>query len=144
MKSPNAKGIRLGAAIRRMRRERSLTQKRLASILGISTPYLNLIENNRRNVTGKILIILAQEFNIELADIGKENDSNLLSDIMEVFSDSVFDDNYIKNHDVQDLVSSQPEMARAIVRLYDIHKTNQNKLSGINDEVVRPSAALQN
>ena len=26
MKSPNAKGIRLGAAIRRMRRERSLTQ----------------------------------------------------------------------------------------------------------------------
>jgi DNA-binding XRE family transcriptional regulator len=64
MKSPNAKGIRLGAAIRRMRRERSLTQKRLASILGISTPYLNLIENNRRNVTGKILIILAQEFNI--------------------------------------------------------------------------------
>ena len=134
MKSPNAKGIRLGAAIRRMRRERSLTQKRLASILGISTPYLNLIENNRRNVTGKILIILAQEFNIELADIGKENDSNLLSDVMEVFSDSVFDDNYLKNHDVQDLVSSQPEIARAIVRLYDIHKTNQNKLSGITDE----------
>ena len=99
MKSPNAKGIRLGAAIRRMRRERSLTQKRLASILGISTPYLNLIENNRRNVTGKILIILAQEFNIELADIGKENDSNLLSDVMEVFSDSVFDDNYLKNHE---------------------------------------------
>ena len=85
MKRTNTKGIRLGAAIRRMRRERSLTQKRLASILGISTPYLNLIENNRRNVTGKILIILAQEFNIELADIGKENDANLLSDIMEVF-----------------------------------------------------------
>ena len=133
MKRTNTKGIRLGAAIRRMRRERSLTQKRLASILGISTPYLNLIENNRRNVTGKILIILAQEFNIELADIGKENDANLLSDIMEVFSDSVFDDNYLKNHDVQDLVSSQPEIAKAIIRLYDIHKTNQNQLSGITN-----------
>ena len=133
MKRTNTKGIRLGAAIRRMRRERSLTQKRLASILGISTPYLNLIENNRRNVTGKILIILAQEFNIELADIGKENDANLLSDIMEVFSDSVFDDNYLKNHDVQDLVSSQPEIAKAIIRLYDIHKTNLNQLSGITN-----------
>ena len=133
MKRTNTKGIRLGAAIRRMRRERSITKKRLASILGISTPYLNLIENNRRNVTGKILIILAQEFNIELADIGKENDANLLSDIMEVFSDSVFDDNYLKNHDVQDLVSSQPEIAKAIIRLYDIHKTNQNQLSGITN-----------
>ena len=52
---------------------------------------------------------------------------------MEVFSDSVFEDNYLKNHDVQDLVSSQPEIAKAIIRLYDIHKTNQNQLSGITN-----------
>ena len=42
-------------------------------------------------------------------------------------------DNYLKNHDVQDLVSSQPEIAKAIIRLYDIHKTNQNQLSGITN-----------
>ena len=102
-------------------------------MLGISTPYLNLIENNRRNVTGKILLTLAKEFNIELSEIGNENDSGLLSNLMEVFSDTVFDDNYLKNHDIQDLVSSQPEIARAVIRLYDIHKTSQIRLRDISD-----------
>ena len=133
MKNNNNQDIRLGASIRRLRRERQLSQQALANILGISTPYLNLIENNRRNVTGKILITLAKEFNIELSEIGNENDSGLLSDLMEVFSDAVFDDNYLKNHDIQDLVSSQPEIARAVIRLYDIHKTSQIRLRDISD-----------
>ena len=133
MKNNNNQDIRLGASIRRLRRERQLSQQALANILGISTPYLNLIENNRRNVTGKILITLAKEFNIELSEIGNENDSGLLSDLMEVFSDTVFDDNYLKNHDIQDLVSSQPEIARAVIRLYDIHKTSQIRLRDISD-----------
>ena len=133
MKNSSRHEIRLGAAIRRLRRERKLSQQALASILGISTPYLNLIENNRRNVTGKILITLAKEFNIELSEISNENDSGLLSNLMEVFSDSVFDDNYLKNHDIQDLVSSQPEIARAVIRLYDIHKTSQNKLIDMSE-----------
>ena len=60
MKNNNNQDIRLGASIRRLRRERQLSQQALANILGISTPYLNLIENNRRNVTGKILITLAK------------------------------------------------------------------------------------
>ena len=133
MKNNSTQDIRLGATIRRLRRERQLSQQALANVLGISTPYLNLIENNRRNVTGKILITLAKEFNIELSEIGNENDSGLLSDLMEVFSDTVFDDNYLKNHDIQDLVSSQPEIARAVIRLYDIHKTSQIRLRDISD-----------
>ena len=93
MKNNSTQDIRLGATIRRLRRERQLSQQALANVLGISTPYLNLIENNRRNVTGKILITLAKEFNIELSEIGNENDSGLLSNLMEVFSDTVIDDN---------------------------------------------------
>ena len=133
MKKNSTQDIRLGATIRRLRRERQLSQQALANVLGISTPYLNLIENNRRNVTGKILLTLAKEFNIELSEIGNENDSGLLSNLMEVFSDTVFDDNYLKNHDIQDLVSSQPEIARAVIRLYDIHKTSQIRLRDISD-----------
>ena len=51
MKNNSTQDIRLGATIRRLRRERQLSQQVLANMLGISTPYLNLIENNRRNVT---------------------------------------------------------------------------------------------
>ena len=61
----NTRDIKIGSAIRRLRRERKLSQQQLANLLGISTPYLNLIENNRRNITGKLLLTLATEFNIE-------------------------------------------------------------------------------
>ena len=121
--------FRLGSAIRRLRRQRKLTQLQLANSLNISTSYLNLIENNRRNVTGKVLISLAKELNIELSDLGSQNDGHILNDLMEVFSDEIFDTNYLKNQDIQDLVTAQPEIGRAIIRLYDLYKNNDYNLN---------------
>ena len=129
----NILAIKLGGSVRKLRRQRNLSQQKLAEILGISVSYLNLIENNRRNLTGKLLLNIAKEFNIQLSDIEGENDTVLLSDLMEVLSDNIFESNYLKNHDVQDLVSSQPEIARAIIRLYDVYKTSLSNLRSISD-----------
>ena len=129
----NILAIKLGGSVRKLRRQRNLSQQKLAEILGISVSYLNLIENNRRNLTGKLLLNIAKEFNIQLSDIEGENDTVLLSDLMEVLSDNIFESNYLKNHDVQDLVSSQPEIARAIIRLYDVYKTGLSNLRSISD-----------
>ena len=129
----NILAIKLGGSVRKLRRQRNLSQQKLSEILGISVSYLNLIENNRRNLTGKLLLNIAKEFNIQLSDIEGENDTVLLSDLMEVLSDNIFESNYLKNHDVQDLVSSQPEIARAIIRLYDVYKTGLSNLRSISD-----------
>ena len=50
--------MRIGSSIRRLRRQRSINQGNLAKNLGISASYLNLIENNKRNVTGDLLVKL--------------------------------------------------------------------------------------
>ena len=42
---------RIGGKIRRLRRQRNMSQSDLATALGISPSYLNLIEHNRRKVT---------------------------------------------------------------------------------------------
>ena len=68
----NNTGIRFGSSIRKLRIDKKMSQNRLASILGISAPYLNLIEKNKRNVTGKLLINLAKEFKIKVSDIKDE------------------------------------------------------------------------
>ena len=54
----------IGAVIRRLRREKNLTQKALAKELNISIAYINLIENNRRNITVPLLLKIACLFNI--------------------------------------------------------------------------------
>ena len=55
----------IGAVIRRLRREKNLTQKTLAKELNISVAYINLIENNRRSITVPLLLKIASLFNIE-------------------------------------------------------------------------------
>ena len=46
-----ARSPMLGARLRRLRKDRSLTQVKLAEILGISPSYLNMIEHNDRPLT---------------------------------------------------------------------------------------------
>ena len=47
--------LQIGGRIGRLRRQRSISQADLASAIGISGSYLNLIEHNRRKITVPLL-----------------------------------------------------------------------------------------
>jgi XRE family transcriptional regulator, fatty acid utilization regulator len=53
-----SKEARLGGKLRRLRRERKLSQAMMAEQLGISASYLNLLEHNQRPVTVPVLLKL--------------------------------------------------------------------------------------
>ena len=57
---------RLGAKVRALRRRENLSQTQFAEKLGVSSSYVNLIENNRRPLTAPLLIRLAQIFQLDL------------------------------------------------------------------------------
>ena len=67
----------IGAVIRRLRREKNLTQKALAKELNISVAYINLIENNRRSITVPLLLNIASLFNIELSELTNDYNKQL-------------------------------------------------------------------
>ena len=56
-----------GTRIRSRRLDRGVSQSDLASRIGISASYLNLIEHNRRRIGGKILNDIARELGLEAA-----------------------------------------------------------------------------
>ena len=114
-----------------------MTQFNLAKILGISSSYLNLIENNKRNVTGDLLVKLAEVFNADLASFSREDDPQLSSSMIEILSDNIFEKLDIATSDVNDLVVNQPIMARAMVALYDNY--NNIKLDKNNFEITEAS-----
>ena len=90
----------LGVVIRRLRREKNLTQKDLANKLNISVAYINLIENNRRSITVPILLKIASLFKIELSELTNDYNKQLNSDLMDVFSDNIFEEHELKNIDI--------------------------------------------
>ena len=93
----------LGAIVRRLRRGQNLTQRDLANKLDISVAYINLIENNRRSITVPILLKVAKLFNIELSELTNDYNKQLNSDLMDIFSDNIFEEHELKNNDIKDI-----------------------------------------
>src|ERR1035438_3772481 len=91
MSQPSRELPKLGPKVRALRRREILSQVQLAERLGISPSYLNLIESNRRPLPAALLIKLAQLFGIDLHAFGADDDARLVHDLLEAFSDPLFD-----------------------------------------------------
>lgn len=109
----------IGGRIKRMRRQRKVSQSALADALGISPSYLNLIEHNRRRVTVPLLFKTASYFGVEPGELAESEEPRLAGDLMELFGDDLFADSDLTNQDISDLATSNPAVGRAVLRLYD-------------------------
>ena len=115
---------KLGAKIRRLRREQGMTQAQLAEALGVSASYLNLIEHNRRKLTTDLLLAIAEQFSLDFASLAEDDESRLYNDVMDAFGDRLFEEVELTTTDVRELVTASPQAARALLTLYDAyHKT---------------------
>ncbi len=114
----------IGGKIRRLRRQRHISQNSLAKDLAISASYLNLIEHNRRKITVPLLFKISGYFGIEPGELAESDDAQLVGDLMEVFGDDLFVDSDLTNQDIRDLAFSNPVAARAVLRLFDKYKEN--------------------
>jgi len=112
----------LGAKIRRLRRERHMTQASLAGALGISPSYLNLIEHNRRQLTVPLLLKLADIFELSLKDLTPDQRGFVLSDLMDALSDDLLIPYDLTNLEVQEIARSHPNFASAFVALHDAYR----------------------
>ncbi len=111
-------GSRLGGKVRALRRKENLSQTQLAERLGVSASYLNLVENNRRPLPAALLIRLAQLFELDMAAFASDGDSRLVGDLLELFSDPVFDAHALNSIDIRDLAQNNTAAAVAVVGLY--------------------------
>jgi predicted transcriptional regulator len=102
-----------------------MSQVQMAERLGISPSYLNLIESNRRPLPAAVLIKLARLFGVDLHTFGGDEDARLVSDLLEVFSDRVFEPYGLTSTDLRDLAVNQPQIARAVLALYGSYKTQR-------------------
>jgi predicted transcriptional regulator/DNA-binding XRE family transcriptional regulator len=116
---------RLGPKVRALRRRENLSQVQLAERLGISASYLNLIESNRRPLPATLLIKLVQVFGTDLHAFDGDDDARLQSDLLEAFSDPLFDAYQLTSTDLRDIALNHPQMARAMMALYASYKTQR-------------------
>ncbi len=113
---------KLGYKVRRVRREHGLTQARMADALGISTSYLNLIENNQRAVTVPLLLKLARVYDVDLKSFAEDDEARLAGELAEIFGDAALREHEVKDADLTEIAARAPEVGRAIVDLYKTYR----------------------
>ncbi|MEJ2435841.1 MAG: helix-turn-helix transcriptional regulator, partial [Pseudolabrys sp.] len=59
----------IGPQLRQLRRERKQTQAEMAKALGVSPGYVNLLENNQRSLSVRLLMGLADTYGVDWRDI---------------------------------------------------------------------------
>lgn len=126
--------LQIGHKIRTKRRKLGVAQANLAKKLSISPSYLNLIESGKRKINVDLLLKLANELNIEMADISKKTDTNLYQNLMDLLGDNLFEDLDITNFDIKELVNTNPLIAKALIKLGDNYKKkNQDIVSKVEN-----------
>lgn len=125
--------IPLGSRIKKRRKELGLTQKKVAELAGISISYLNLIENNRRAVTDKVLDNVSSALEMTSAQLAGVADERLLQELEEVTKDPVLGQIDFEIGASQDLVGSFPEWSKGIVHLYNSYRDVRNSLDELSD-----------
>ena len=108
---------RLGTKLRGLRRRKGLTQTDVASRLGISPSYLNLIEHDQRQLPANLLIKAAEILNVELAAFSDDSQNRLAADLQEVFGDPLFEEHALTTADLRELADN-PAASRAVIALY--------------------------
>ena len=129
--------VMAGQRVRRLRRERGLTQARMAAQLGISTSYLNLIERSQRPVTVPFLLKLGQAFDIDLQRFAEDDEGRVTAQLREVFGDPLFARSRVSDQDIRDAAQASPALGDAVIRLFgayrDLLENTANIAEGLGD-----------
>jgi len=125
----------VGSRLRRLRKQRAMTQVELAGRLGISPSYLNLMEHNQRALTPPLLVKLRDLFEIDLRAFSGTEEAHLLAETMEALGDPLFRDGGLKREDVEQVVGASPELARAILVLYRAYRSAQTEVADLGQRL---------
>jgi len=117
----------VGPQLRQLRRERRQTQAEMAKVLGVSAGYVNLIENNERSLSLRLLMALADNYGIDWRDIVVDKTSNLLAELRSVIKDPMFS----ATPDLTELrgaIDHAPRLVEQFLQLYGVHRNTLERL----------------
>ena len=131
----------IGRKIRDLREANRLTQARFAERIGISTSYLNQIENNQRSVSAGVLLSLAENFRVDITEFSAGESERLLSVVSEAISDPLFDTMRPSLQELKLVVQNAPGFAHALIAAHEAYRRNSEQLASVDDTLGKSAAA---
>lgn len=127
----------IGRKVRELRETNKTTQAAFAERLGISTSYLNQIENNQRPVSAAVLLSLAEKFQIDIGSISAGDSDRLLSALVEAMADPLFDGYSPSLQELKLVVQNAPGFAHSLITCHQAYRRNSEQLASFDDQLGR-------
>jgi len=124
-----------GAKLRETRTRLGFTQKDFAAKLGVSLPYLNQMENNRRPVSTGVVLALVHEFGFDVSELSTGDAERIVTDMREALADPVFSDLAPPLADLRLTASNAPALARAFLELHRAFRQSQERLAALDERL---------
>ncbi|MBT5822330.1 MAG: helix-turn-helix domain-containing protein, partial [Rhodobacteraceae bacterium] len=135
--------IYAGSKLRDLRGQVSLTQKDFAAKLGVSLPYLNQMENNKRPISTTVVLALAQEFGFDVTELSSGDAERLVTDMREALADPVLDAVDPPLADLRLTASNAPALARAFLELHRAYRQTHERLASLDEALGREDGQMQ-
>jgi predicted transcriptional regulator/transcriptional regulator with XRE-family HTH domain len=135
--------IYAGSKLRELRGQVGLTQKDFAAKLGVSLPYLNQMENNKRPLSTTVVLALAQEFGFDVTELSSGDSERLVTDMREALADPVLDAVDPPLADLRLTASNAPALARAFLELHRAYRQTHVRLASLDEALGRDDGQLQ-
>ena len=126
---PAERRIYAGPSLRRLRRDRGLTQADMASDLDVSASYIALLERNHRPLSAEVLVRLAQTYKVDVAALAGDGANDDGARLQAVLKDPMFADIDLPSLEVGDLTTNFPGITEALLRLYTSYREEQLALA---------------
>jgi XRE family transcriptional regulator, fatty acid utilization regulator len=135
----------VGPQLRQLRRERRQTQAEMAKVLGVSSGYVNLLENNERCLSVRVLMSLADNYGVDWRDIVADKSPKLLAELRSVIKDPMFSANVPDLAELRAAIDHAPRLVEQFLHLYGIHRNALERLmrldtSATTDRLLATSA----
>src|ERR1700742_475067 len=114
----SSRKIFAGPRLKRLRRDRQLTQARMAEELDVSPSYLNLMERNQRPITVQVLIRLTDVYGIEPREFMEGEGGQTIGEIEQLLADPILRDVGVPRTELQDAAEHAPTLIVAMQKLY--------------------------
>ncbi|MFN7008615.1 MAG: short-chain fatty acyl-CoA regulator family protein [Allorhizobium sp.] len=130
----------IGRKVRELRQAGNATQAQFADKIGISTSYLNQIENNQRPVSAAVLLALAEKFGIDITELSSGQNDRLLSALSEALSDPLFETYSPSLQELKLVTQNAPGLAHALITCHQAYRRNSEQLASYDDRFGAPQS----
>jgi hypothetical protein len=121
----------IGPHLRRLRLDRGETQGQMARALGISSAYVNLLENNQRSVSVSVLLRLFETYGVDWREIAEDDGSQTLADLRAIMQDPLFDGGRPDLTELRAALVHAPTLAGAVLRLHRAYQAAGDQLMAL-------------